>query len=181
MKTTMKFLASFTMAVSALFMGSCEIEEIPNRDTTPPGFTFRITGDGYDRTFDQNTDFDSFQLNFKRDQTYSVTLIATDAGGVQLVQWFTGGSSYFTPETTIAAPWTYRTGLQSVVQWQGNRGNAYSGTIFEGNFKAEGGNISALFKFYVSDFGGRNGAPNFTSKEMNVYFSDGNLTGIIPL
>jgi len=181
MKKSIKVFTFFSIVVSALFLGGCEIEEIPNTDTTPPEFTFRITGDGYDRTFDQDTDFSSFQLVLKKNQTYSITLTASDAGGVQLVQWFTGGSSYFTPETTVVRPWTYRTGLQSVVEWVGHRGNAYSGTIFEGNFRAEGGNIGALFKFYVRDFGGREGVPNFTSRQMNVYFSEGNLTGIIPL
>jgi len=179
MKTTLKLSTLFTIAVSALFLGGCELEEIPNRDTTPPGFTFQIKGDGYDRTFDQDTDFDRFQLNLRRDQVYEITFIATDEGGVQLVQWFTGGSDYFRPAPPVSSPWIYRDGLQSVVQWQGNRGNPYSGAIFKGDFIARGGNIGSLFKFYISDFGGRNGVPNSISRDMNVYFSD-RPTGTTP-
>lgn len=66
---------------------ACETE-IPETDVIPPEFTFRITGDGFEETFDQDTDFSSFQLNLREDAAYDFILTGSDADGLKRIEWY---------------------------------------------------------------------------------------------
>lgn len=152
---------------------SCETE-IPSEDLTPPEFSFQITGDGFNRTFNQDTDFDSFQLNLKDGARYSYIFSGGDQGGVERIQWFIKGSDYITLLEPVSGPWSLRNSiLQDIVEWRGNRSDPLTGSVISGNFRADGGNISMVFGFNVVDFGGESGRrPNRIYKELNLYIGN---------
>jgi len=53
-------------------------------DNIPPCFSFKITGDGFERIFTE--DDDDIQLNLKKGATYDLIFSGTDQGGVELIQ-----------------------------------------------------------------------------------------------
>jgi hypothetical protein len=83
--TVSKRICCSLLIMAGLLFQSCETE-IPSTDITPPTFNFRITGDGFSRTFTQADDFSRFQLNLKTDVNYNFTYIGSDAGGLKYMQ-----------------------------------------------------------------------------------------------
>ena len=154
-------------------MQSCETE-IPPEDLTPPEFIFQITGDGFFHEFNQDSDFDNFQLNLKNDTRYNYVFSGSDQGGVDLIQWFVPGSYALTFENPIPAPWTFSNSgsLQSVIEWVGDRSNPLTGQAQSDHFTVRGNNIGTPFRFFIRDFGGANRTSNELSKELNVYIGN---------
>jgi len=58
----MKTIYQTILILSLLLSFSCETD-IPETDTTLPTFSLKIDGDGFDRTFIQDDNFESKQLN----------------------------------------------------------------------------------------------------------------------
>jgi len=71
----------------------------------------------------------------------------------------------------ITSPWTLNTisPLSRIIEWQGDSSNPLTSGIINGSFIAKGDNISDIFRFYVSDFGGQSGTSNSVSKQLNIY------------
>lgn len=161
------------LLVLVAFTQSCETE-IPDEDPTPPTFSFHITGDGFDHTFNQDTDFDNLQLNLKNGETYTFTFIGSDAGGVERAQMFIGGINYIQLVTPLTSPWTYRvlTPLQDVIEWIGDASNPLTGAILTGDFRVSGRNIANSIRFTVEDFGGNRRRSNRISKELYLNLGD---------
>jgi len=158
----------------AIVMQSCTVD-IPETDTIPPQFSFRITGDGFDRTFDQNTDFDSFQLNLTEDAQYDFILTGSDAGGVKEITWqYPHDNIEFVDP--ISSPWmvTRLSGLSSQISWQGDSSNAITGNILTGKFKPNGELVSFSFDFGVKDFGGQLGTVNTFFASLSIYSGNHN-------
>lgn len=163
--------------ISASLFQSCETE-IPDRDTEPPTFQFRIAGDGFDQTFDQDTDFSSFQLNLREDALYDITFSGADSGGVKHIQW-QYATDYVEFDSSIPSPWTTRTsGLSTSINWYGNRSNPLTGMILTASIRANGENVSHAFNFMVRDFGGASAMENTIFAALNVY-SGNHTTEII--
>ena len=77
----------------SLMMGAqaCETE-IPETDVDPPTFSIKITGDGFDETFYQDTNFDRFQLNLREGAEYTFLISGGDTGGLKRFE------VYFAPD-----------------------------------------------------------------------------------
>jgi hypothetical protein len=132
---------------------SCDTQT-PVVDDENPNFLFKITGDGFDQTFDQDTDFDSFQLNLREDAEYDLVLSAGDSGGTKQIQW-QYAHDYIEFETSIPSPWTVTTTRPStVLNWSGNLSSPITGMILTGTFRANGDLVSHVFFFKAQDFFG---------------------------
>ena len=164
----------------SLFTISCETE-IPETDVIPPGFTFQITGDGFSETFNQDTDFGSFQLNLREDTAYDFILTGSDADGLKRVEWYVV-SDYIDIETDINSPWSVSatSPLVDVVSWNGNRNDPLTGSILTGTFRTRGNSIALGMTFYLTDFGGESGRSNSSSGELNILI-DNHITEMIEL
>lgn len=161
------------LLIAIVLLQSCDTE-IPDVDTEPPTFRFQIQGDGFDQTFDQDTDFNSFQLNLREDARYSITFSGADLGGVKHIQW-QYATDYVEFETSIPSPWTTRTsGLSTSINWYGNRSNPQTGMVLTATIRANGENISHVFNFMVKDFGGASAMENTLFKSLNIYSGNHN-------
>ncbi len=173
-KRTFRKLAKVAFIALVTFgIQSCETE-IPITDTIDPAFSFQIKGDGFDETFNQDTDFSRIQLNLRDNTRYDFTLTGTDSGGVALIQWQadTGGNIIF--ETPVDRPWTSIdiSPLSRMIEWRGNRNDPYTGSIITGSFRANGGNVYPVFRFFVRDFGGERGVANSSDGELRLFIGN---------
>ncbi|CAM3586214.1 hypothetical protein [Zobellia roscoffensis] len=170
-KINFKYLLKYVTAVFFTFtVLSCETE-IPLEDETLPAFSFRVTGDGFDHTFDQNTNFNAITLMLRRGVTYNFTLTGSDQGGVDRISWFTYHSGRINIETGAASPWQYSNDDEwtSSLDWTGDRNNPLTGSIAVGNFTTQGTGNDAVFRFTVSDFGGELISPNRVMEDLIIY------------
>jgi len=154
---------------------SCETE-IPPEDPTPPEFSFRITGDGFDHTFNQDTNFNTFTLMLRRGVTYNYTFTGTDQGGVDYIGWYATHFDRIWVDPAVPSPWAFRhlTGSYSSVEWYGDRSNPYTGSIVTGSFRTQGTGNDANFRFVVEDFGGEIRMPNRDSGDLSIYIGSHN-------
>jgi len=151
---------------------SCETD-IPTTDTTPPQFTFRITGDGFEYVFNQDEDYSNRQLNLKNGARYNFIYTGSDEGGVKTIQWQLPISDYIEFDSAIPDTWQDNvSGLSRTIQWNGNSSNPLTGNILNGTFEANGEFVSDTFRFFVSDFGGESGDSNSVSKELAIYIGN---------
>ncbi|WP_378180401.1 hypothetical protein [Aquimarina sp. SS2-1] len=161
-------------ALIALFCISCETD-IPETDTNAPTFTFNISGDGFNQTFDQDDDFSSFQLNLRSDTEYSFIYSGGDAGGVKRISW-QYPHDYIEFSTDIPSPWesSTLTFLSSLIYWNGDATNPTTGNILAGKLITNGDGVSISFSFLVRDFGGLDGVSNTTERTLNIYINEQN-------
>ncbi len=158
--------------LTCLLAIACETE-IPETDVIPPEFTFQITGDGFSETFDQDTDFSSFQLNLREDTDYDFILSGSDVDGLKRIEWYLA-HDYIELESEVISPWsvTASSALVDVVSWNGNRNNPVTGSILAGTFRTRGNSIGVRMTFYLTDFGGESGRSNSSSGELNILIGD---------
>ncbi len=181
MKTkSIKNIKKIVFAIGILFFISCETD-IPETDTTTPTFSFNISGDGFNRTFTQDDDFSSIQLNLRTDTTYDFIFSGADTGGVERISW-QYPHDYIEFSEEIPAPWetTTLTFLSSSIYWDGDPTNPTTGNILAGKLVTNGESISISFSFLVKDFGGLDGSSNSIEKSMNIYIDNQN-TEVISL
>tara|TARA_R110002096_G_C14176134_1_gene686404 strand:+ start:105 stop:506 length:402 start_codon:yes stop_codon:yes gene_type:complete len=125
----MKNLIYPLIALLLIVVQSCETE-IPETDVTPPQFTFRITGDSFDYTFDQDDDYESILLNLKNGTSYNFIYTGSDDGGVKTIQWKIPPSDYIEFGSAINSPWTISDSPPSkIIEWQGDINNPLTGNI----------------------------------------------------
>lgn len=169
----MNYLKYIVILISSFLFQSCETE-IPETDTIPPEFTFKITGDGFEHTFSSDDDFNNIQLNLKADAEYDFIYAGSDNGGVKMIRWQVPGSEYIEFTSGISSPWTLRTlsPLSRMIEWEGNQNNPITGNVLTGRFRAEGELASETFRFYVSDFGGESGSLNTVSEVLDILIAD---------
>ncbi len=161
-------LTQLTVFMLIICMQSCDTE-IPPEDLEPPTFRFEITGDGFNQAFDQNTDFDSFQLNLREDAEYDFVFSAGDPGGMKQIQW-QYASDYIELETAIPSSWqTTISGLSTFVNWFGDETNPVTGNILTGTFRANGDLVGHSFNFMAKDFGGSSSMENTIFKSLNIF------------
>jgi hypothetical protein len=168
LKKACKRLCFFLVLISSLLIQSCRTE-IPATDTTPPAFSLRITGDGFDHTFTEADDFSRFELNLKTGAVYNFAYAGSDAGGLKLMQ-LQVPNDLIGFETPIASPWTESTsGLSRIVSWRGDPALPVRGNLLGGTFRVIGNNsISFDFKFFLQDYGGLPGAVNSISRQLYI-------------
>ena len=149
---------------------SCETD-IPITDREPPKFSFQVTGDGLNHTFDQDTNFSSVTLMLRRGVTYNFIFTGSDQGGMDRMAWYTYHSGRVSIETTAESPWRFRNDDQwnSSLRWLGNRNNPLTGSAAAGTFTTQGSGNHVNFRFSLADFGGETGSPNNTWKDLQVY------------
>lgn len=162
-------------------MLACETD-VPDTDTTPPTFSFKITGDGFDRTFTQEDDFSSIQLNLKEGASYNVILSGIDDGGVRRTQW-EFPSDYIDLQTVVESPWSLNdNGFTTTISWNGDPDNAFTAALFSATFIAQGDSVGFSSYFRVEDFGGTSGPPfNITDASLNIFIAAEQTTEVVSL
>ena len=158
--------------ILALLLSACSTT-IPETDDTSPRFSFQIRGDGFSHTFDQDTDFSSFQLNLRDGAVYNFTLSGADDGGVSLIQWQL--ANYFMEFLEpVNSPWVVReiSELTKSVEYTGDRSAPLTANVLTGRFRINGRGISDAYKFRVRDFGGQSGSVNIFTAELNIQIDD---------
>jgi len=157
------------LTILAILVLSCETE-IPPADITPPEFSFRLTGDGFNQVFDQDFDFENKVLRLRRDRTYDFIFSGSDDGGVDTIKWEISNSGYIRVDETIPAPWNHSyIHPYETIQWQGDASNPLTGSVVGGSFHASYDRGVVRFKFTVVDFGGTSGIPNEVERELKIY------------
>ncbi|MBG47285.1 MAG: hypothetical protein CML05_03235 [Pseudozobellia sp.] len=158
----------------SLMMGAqaCETE-IPETDVDPPTFSIKITGDGFDETFYQDTNFDRFQLNLREGAEYTFLISGGDTGGLKRFEVYFA-PDYIQMNPNLGGNWarTSLSGLTDMLYWTGNASSPLTGTLLNGTFIADGDLASSPITFYLTDFGGSEGSSNITSASLNVYSGD---------
>ncbi|TMM52218.1 hypothetical protein FEE95_21260 [Maribacter algarum] len=167
MKKAIQFSMIFLLV---LFTQSCETE-IPPEDSTPPEFSFQITGDGLDQTFNQDTNFNSVELMLRRGTTYDFVYTGTDQGGMDRIAWYTYHNGRVTIETTAESPWRFRNDdpWNSTLEWTGDKDNPLTGSIATGSITTQGSGTDVNFRFSISDYGGESEIPNRIWEDLRVY------------
>lgn len=161
----------FTLLILlVVFTQGCETE-IPPEDPTPPIFSFRITGDGFDHTFTEDSDFENIELRLKRETEYDFTFIGSDAGGVERIQWIYSSSSRIRTEIPATSPWVYTatSSTSPTLSWFGDENNPLTGSVLTGTFTTHYTSTYGNFKFNVADFGGERRDANYILKRLNIY------------
>jgi hypothetical protein len=172
-----KTLACSLVIMSCLLFQSCETE-IPKCDTTPPNFSFRITGDGFNHTFTQ-ADVESFRLNLRTGAIYKFVYAGYDAGGMERMDLFVHNSVDFEP--LISHPWSvfdeppYRR-----AGWQGDAAPPVTGSLLTGTLRVSDVPGRFLIVFSLKDFGGRSCPPNSMLRHIQIRTGDYN-TEIVPI
>jgi len=158
--------------ILAIIVSACSTT-IPVTDTTPPRFSFQIRGDDFSRTFDQDTDFSSFQLNLRNNAVYNFILTGADDGGVSLIRW-QFAENYLELLEPVNSPWVVRdiTEFTRNVDYTGDSSAPLTANVLEGRFRVNGTALSEAFKFWVRDFGGQTGSVNTFSEELNILIDD---------
>ncbi|MFC4097658.1 hypothetical protein [Euzebyella saccharophila] len=158
------------VAVSLLMITQACETEIPETDVDPPTFSIKITGDGFDETFDQDTDFDSFQLNLREGTEYTFLISGGDSGGLKRFEVYFA-PDYIQMNPNLGGNWarTSLSGLTDMLYWTGNASSPLTGTLLNGTFIADGDSVSSPITFYLTDFGGSEGSSNATGASLNVY------------
>ena len=158
------------IALLAIGIQSCETD-IPLDDREPPKFSFQVTGDGLDYTFNQDTNFSSVTLMLRRGVTYNFIFTGSDQGGMDRMAWYTYHSGRMAIETSAESPWRFRNDDEwnSSLRWLGDRNNPLTGSAAAGTFTTQGSGNHVSFRFSLTDFGGETGSPNNTWKNLQVY------------
>jgi len=177
----MKTIVKITALLLSIWFISCETD-VPETDTISPTFQFRITGDGFDRTFTQDDDFSSIQLNLKDGATYDILFSGVDEGGVRRMQWELPNSN-FDLQATVESPWQEsNNGFTNTISWNGDSNNPITANIFATTFIADGDQINVSTYVRVEDYGGESGPPfNITEATLNVSIAANQETGIVIL
>ena len=160
---------SFSMLIILVFIfQSCDTE-IPVTDIEKPTFSFQLKGNGINRTFTQDDDFDTFQINLTTDASYDFVYAAGDLGGLKLAQ-MQFPDEYVQFETEIPDSWiTWTGGLSRYFEWRGDVSNPTTGTVLTGTFKVIGNNVSLNMILGQTDFGGESGRSNAIFRGLNIY------------
>ena len=162
----------------ALIFLSCEVDDVPEIDNVPPVFSLKITGNGFDRTFTQEDNFEGLQLNLRSNTSYEYILTGGDQGGVRTIS-FQFSNETIQLESVIPDNWEVNdNGFSTTIQFSGDRDNPISGNILSGSFfttgQFTGSNfLSDSFRLEVSDFGGAEGTTrNTTQAELNILIGE---------
>ena len=164
--------------IALLLIYSC-VSEVPETDTSPPEFTFKITGDNFDYTFNQDDDYDNIVLNLKNGSNYEFIYTGFDDGGVEIIQWKIPPSDYIEFGSVINSPWFITEEPSSkIIEWHGDIDNPLTGNVLLGNFEALGEDVRVNFYFFVRNFSGVN-ASNAVSKRLRLNIDNHNSTEIV--
>lgn len=175
---TIIITATFTLLF--LLFQNCTVD-VPERDDRPPKFSFIINGDGLDRTFDQDDDFERLKLNLRIGQTYQFAYIVSDSGGLKQVSYEVVRAENFNFDSPIELPWRpiYVEHTRRV-DWLGDSENPLNGVVLQGSFEVLGPSDVGFFVFAASDYGGTTGARNSVFKTLTISVDD-HVTEVINL
>lgn len=168
-----QILFPFLCALIAFTFMSCEVD-IPDVDVEAPTFTFQISGPGINKTYDQDDDFSSFQLNLLENVNYTFTYTGADQGGVKKIRWQTPQDDIHTHSNLSPAGINIinLSPFSRILELEGNISNPLSGLVMNGKLKMADipayNSIAFKWRFFIQDFGGASGASNSTFAEMNM-------------
>ena len=77
----MKIIKHTLVLLVLILVYACDVDDDANTDESLPKFSFRISGDGFSRTFTEEDDLENIQLNLKHDADYDFTFSGGDSGG----------------------------------------------------------------------------------------------------
>ncbi len=155
----------------AVNLASCATR-IPETDSTPPEITFKIEGDGFNRTFTDSENLENLQVNLYNTSRFRFTLTGSDQGGLKLLE-FTYPKDFVEITTELPEGWETVSGtITDTFVWRGNSASPKTGTILTGFFEVRG-NTSFTFDFSAEDFGGRSGSSNRTDMRITCFAQSG--------
>ncbi len=164
----MKTMKNIWVVLALILVYACDADDETDTDESQPRFSFRITGDGFARTFTQDDDLENIRLKLKYDVDYDFIFAGGDTGGTKLIQMqYPANFIEFVTTPFPPAPWelTFPTGtISGIIYWQGDPDNPLTGNVLVGTLRpVENDNqVSLPFYFRVEDFGGESGISNVT-------------------
>ena len=178
----MKPVILLFISAAFLLLTSCEVD-VPDTDVTPPKFSFKITGDGFDHTFDQDDDFEHYELYLKDGGSYQFIFSGSDEGGLKYLRWGAPGS----PDSGIrvSAPslpsgWSVTSRAfdeygENAVKYEGNEADPVSGALSAGDFAIYQPyqDLPVTFHFIARDYGGLDENINTVEKYLKVFVGSG--------
>lgn len=170
---------------------SCDTE-VPAIDSTPPTYSFAISGDNFTHTFTEKDDPSTFQVNMKFNTPYNFTFISYDEGGVVNSEIVLQTEAYLRltlATDNLSQQWqsSNRSFLTRELDWFHQNGVPKSGSFLQGTFTfiptdddfASFGE-SRSFYIRINDFGGENHNFNETFNSIPFYIaSDNEVSEII--
>ena len=155
----------------AVNLASCATR-IPETDSTPPEITFKIEGDGFNRTFTDSENLENLQVNLNNTSRFRFTLTGSDQGGLQILG-FTFPKDYVQITTELPEGWETISGtITDTFVWRGNSSSPTTGTILTGFFEVSG-ITSFTFDLSAEDFGGSARTSNRTAMRINCLAQSG--------
>ena len=166
---------------------SCEVD-LPETDSIAPLYSFQISGDGFNHTFESGDDLTSLRLNLKKGQTYNFSFVGSDAGGLQDLLW--NYEDDLVSEVVINIPgglpddWYISTRYEhdfdfypfvDGIRFLGDRADPRSGAAISGTFKFDSYSQDSYpntFDFIARDYGGQSGDHNMVAGHLSVLISD---------
>ncbi|MBQ0732779.1 hypothetical protein [Aquimarina celericrescens] len=172
----MKTIKNVWVALALILVYACDADDDTGIDESQPRFSFRISGDGFSRTFTNDDDLENIQLNLKHDADYEFIFSGGDTGGTKLIQ-MQYPTDYIEFDTTPfpPAPWeqTFPSGsLSGIIFWEGDPSNPITGNILNGTLRPNGELVSITLYFRVEDFGGEARTSNVTDGSLQILIDD---------
>ena len=133
-----KQISKIAFAIMILFsMASCKKETAVTRDTIKPHSTLQLSGGGFSKTFDSDSDYLYGQLNLKPNTKYNFILTARDTGGLRLLQLQMLNSLAFGAIISVTAHTESTSGLSRFFKVTGNASDPYTSFFISGSFTSQ--------------------------------------------
>ena len=168
----MKIIKHTLVTLVLILVYACDVDDDANTDESLPKFSFRISGDGFSRTFTEEDNLENIQLNLKHDADYDFIFSGGDSGGAKLIQMqYPTDYIEFVDVPFPPAPWqqSFTSGsLSSTIYWEGDPNDPVTGNILSGTLRPNGESVSIELYFRVEDYGGESGVSNVTDASLQI-------------
>ena len=133
-----KQLSKIAFAIMLVFsMVACKKEGPVVRDSVKPHSTLQISGGGFSKTFDSDSDYTYGQLNLKPNTKYNFSLAASDTGGLRLLELQMPNDLVFGTITSVTAYTERTSGLSKIFSVTGTASDPYTSFIISGSFTTQ--------------------------------------------
>ena len=187
----MKKSIFYLLTLLFITASSCTVD-VPETETATPKFSFKITGDdGFNHTFTQDDDFESFQLNLKKKTNYEFVFSGSDNDALKNLIWNFPGALEAQTILTLAddtLPGWYKTSRYDSssdgVRFDGDSEDKVLSSSLEGIFYIYlgfDGDLNYNFDFTAKDYGDMNVDENVTHRKLYILVrNEDQPTEIVP-
>ena len=176
MMKKIKGIKNMLLAITMILVIACEADDSGTEDTAPR-FSFRISGDGFSRTFTQEDALENLQLNLKHDADYDFIFSGGDAQGAMRIQmqYPTNHIEFITQDEFPPAPWEQSFAsdfLSAVLFWEGDINNPITGNILNGTLRPNGEFVATELYFRVEGFEDASTSSNLVEGTLQIFIGD---------